>query len=114
VSTLLTNWKTTLTGLVALLLNVPVFVTALYAWGKHEPVDWRNVLVTTAITVIGAGLLAAKDSTTHSTAAQVEVSTEKAVAAEVPAPMNLPARAASFLPLEKAPRPILLPEEPKK
>lgn len=77
-STLLTNWKTTLTGVIALLLNVPVFVSAIYAWGKHQPVDWRSVLVTTTLTVVGAGLVAAKDSTTHSTIPQIEASTEKA------------------------------------
>lgn len=74
-----TNWKTNLTaaltGLLTLLLGIPTFVTAITAWSNHQSVDWRSVLVSTALAVVTAGLAAAKDSTTHSTQAQVTTAT---------------------------------------
>lgn len=76
--TLTANWKTSLTGFIGLLLSVPTFVSALQAWGAHQPVDWRQILVSTTITVISTGLLASKDSTTHSTVQEVEKSTQEA------------------------------------
>lgn len=86
-----TNWKTNLssivTGILTLILGVPTFVQAVTDWSNHKAVDWRSVLVSTALVVITAGLAAAKDSTTHSTVAQVEVATEKAIdKTEVPKP----------------------------
>ena len=71
------NWKTTLAGILTFLTSVPAFVTAIEAWGRHQPVDWRSVLVSVAITAAGAGLLVAKDSTTHSTLEEVRTSTIK-------------------------------------
>jgi len=71
------NWKTTLAGILTFLTSVPAFVTAIEAWGRHQPVDWRSVLVSTAMAAAGAGLLVAKDSTTHSTLDQVRTSTIK-------------------------------------
>ena len=68
------NWKTTLSGLLVFLLSIPTFVQAMQAWAAHQPVDWRSVLISI---VMAVGLIAAKDSTTHSTAAQVETSTVK-------------------------------------
>jgi hypothetical protein len=73
------NWKTTLAGIAAFLSGVPGFVNALTAWGNHQAVNWREVLVSVALAAIGAGLAAAKDGTTHSTTAQVETATAKAV-----------------------------------
>lgn len=83
-----TNWKTNLasigTGLLTLLLGIPTFITAITAWSNHQAVDWRSVLTSTALAIVTAGLASAKDSTTHSTVAQVEASTA-VVAAPTPA-----------------------------
>jgi hypothetical protein len=72
---ILANWKTTLAGIVTFLLSVPAFVAAIQAWGNHQPVDWRSVLVAVAIAAGGAGLMVAKDSSTHSTIAEVQKAT---------------------------------------
>lgn len=90
---LLKNWKTTITGLITLVLSVPTFISALTAWGNHQPVDWRSVLITTALAVVGTGLVSAKDGTTHSTASEVQVATTVAKIEGVPPamlPTNLP------------------------
>jgi hypothetical protein len=71
------NWKTTATGIITFLLGVPEIVTALHQWAAHQSVDWRNVAVSAAMAIGGLGLVAAKDSTTHSTVAEVQVSTAK-------------------------------------
>jgi uncharacterized membrane protein YfcA len=70
--TVLKNWKTSLGGLVTLLLGVPTFVSAIQAWGNHQPVDWRSVLVSTTLSIVGVSFLAAKDATTHSTSAEIQ------------------------------------------
>jgi len=90
---LLKNWKTTVTGLITLVLSVPTFISALTAWGNHQPVDWRSVLITTALAVVGTGLVSAKDGTTHSTASEVQVATVVAKTEGIPPatlPTNLP------------------------
>ena len=73
------NWKTNLssiiTGFLTLVLGIPTFISAITAWSNHLPVDWRSVLVSTALAVITAGLGVSKDATTHSTEAQVEQAT---------------------------------------
>ena len=79
------NWKTGVTGLVTILLGIPSFVSALTAWGNHQAVDWRSVLVSTALIVIGAGLTTAKDASTHSTVAEVNVATVQAKDAAIEA-----------------------------
>ena len=87
--TITANWKTGITGVIALLFSIPTFVSALQAWGNHQPVDWRSVLVSTAISIVGTGLIAAKDGTTHSTLEEVRTSTVKeeiAKAENPPAP----------------------------
>jgi uncharacterized membrane protein YfcA len=86
---LLKNWKTTLTGLITLVLSVPTFISALTAWGQNQPVNWRNVLVSTTLAVAGAGLVASKDSTTHSTQSEVAVATTVAKTEGIP-PATLP------------------------
>lgn len=71
------NWKTTGAAILTFLLSIPSVVSALTAWANHQPTDWRMAVVGI---VTGLGLLAAKDSTTHSTVNQVETATaEKAV-----------------------------------
>jgi len=81
------NWRTNLssivTGLLTLLLGIPTFINAITAWGNHQPVDWRSVLVTTALAVITAGLATAKDSANQSTPAQVQAA-GTLVAAQTP------------------------------
>lgn len=72
---LLKNWKTTIIGLITTALSVPAFVNGIHAWAQHKNVDWREVLVSTAITLAGSGLVFAKDSTTHSTEQEVEKAT---------------------------------------
>ena len=69
------NWKTTLAGVATFLTSVPGFVAAIQAWAAHQPVDWRQVLISVALAATGAGLGAAKDGSTHSTTAQVTAST---------------------------------------
>ena len=71
----LQNWKSTLAGVAAFLSGVPGFVTALTAWAHHDPVDWRQVGVSVALTFIGGGLASAKDNDVHSTTAQIVTST---------------------------------------
>lgn len=66
------NWKTTGAAILVFLLSVPSVVSAITAWAQHQTPDWRMAILGI---VTGLGLLAAKDSTTHSTAAQVENST---------------------------------------
>lgn len=67
-----TNWKTNLAAIVAFLTSVPQFVMAITAWSHHQPADWRGAVLSI---VVAGGLAAAKDSTTHSTVAQVEQAT---------------------------------------
>ena len=69
------NWKTTLAGVATFLTGVPGFIAAAQAWAAHQPVDWRQVLISVALTAAGAGLGAAKDGSTHSTEAQITTST---------------------------------------
>jgi hypothetical protein len=76
---MLKNWKTNLAGVATFLTACPGFVSAIQAWAAHQAVDWRSVLVSTALTAVSGGLLAAKDSTTHSTIAEVQGSTESLV-----------------------------------
>ena len=72
-----------ISGLLSLLLGVPIFVTAVQAWANHQAVDWRNVLVSTAFIVISAGLAAAKQQNVHG--GTKEAGTRPA--GEVPAPL---------------------------
>lgn len=69
------NWKTTLAGVATFLSSVPGFMSAAQAWAHHQPVDWRELGFSVALTAVGAGLGAAKDGTNHSTVEQVEKAT---------------------------------------
>ena len=68
----LTNWKTTISGVAAILLTAigPVLdhYHPLVGW------SWTTVCTSIAVAIGGAGLVAAKDSTTHSTPLQVAAS----------------------------------------
>lgn len=66
------NWKTNLTGIITILLGIPSFVSAVQAWSAHQPVDWRTTAITT---ILGVGLILAKDGSSHSTIAEVQVAT---------------------------------------
>jgi hypothetical protein len=71
------NWKTNLSAAVVFVLSVPAIVTAFTDWAHHQPADWRGAF---AGLVISIGLAVAKDSSTHSTVAQVEAATDQASA----------------------------------
>jgi len=66
------NWKTTSTGVVAILTAL---IDVIHSTASGTPVNW-NVDIPAFIG--GVGLIAAKDSTTHSTEAQVQVATVEA------------------------------------
>lgn len=72
------NWKTTVAGLAV------IFITASGPVLDHYfplvGLSWTAITTSIAAVIGGAGLVAAKDSTTHSTAAQVEASTATVVA----------------------------------
>lgn len=70
------SWKTTLAGLVAFLFTVPAFVNALEQWAHGQHVDWKTVLQAIAAAAVSGGLIAAKDSTVHSTLDEVENSSK--------------------------------------
>jgi uncharacterized membrane protein (UPF0182 family) len=92
------SWRTTLmsivTGVITLLLGIPVFVQAVTDWSHHLPVDWRSVLTTTALAAITAGLALAKDFNVHGgsedtgtrpPAAVTQIAVEKVAEAKVEA-----------------------------
>ena len=62
------NWKTNLAAIAAFVMGIPAAVGAITNWAHHEPADWRGAAVAL---VVAAGLACAKDSTTHSTTAEV-------------------------------------------
>jgi hypothetical protein len=64
------NWKTTIFGLVAILLGVAGPVLTHYV--PVVGLDWSTLCTTLATFAVGGGLLTAKDSTTHSIPAQVQ------------------------------------------
>lgn len=68
------NWKTNLAAVAAFVMGVPAAVVAITNWAHHEPADWRGA---TVALVVAAGLACAKDSSTHSTAAEVQAATDK-------------------------------------
>jgi hypothetical protein len=69
------NWKTNLAAVVVFVLSCPPFLGALTKWAYHQPADWRGAFVGV---VMAVGLAVAKDSSTHSTTAQIEAATDKA------------------------------------
>jgi hypothetical protein len=68
---MLKNWKTSLAGLSAILTAVGDIAHSL---STNTPISWN---VDVAAITGGIGLLLAKDSTTHSTVAEVQISTAK-------------------------------------
>jgi uncharacterized membrane protein YfcA len=63
-----TNWKSNLIATIAIVYSASQFTTAVIAWENHQPADWRAAVI--SLIVAAAGYVA-KDSTTHSTEAQV-------------------------------------------
>ena|ERR1700688_4543434 len=68
----MTNWKTTLSGIAVILITAagPVL-------DHYKPLvglSWTAVTTSIAGAIAGIGLVAAKDSTTHSTPLQVQAS----------------------------------------
>lgn len=76
------NWKTNLIAAVSFLLSVPSLVGAITNWAHHQPADWRIAIVGI---ITAAGLAVSKDSTTNSTAAQVQAATIQNPAVEAKA-----------------------------
>jgi hypothetical protein len=67
------NWKTSLFGILAILLSASGPVLKHYV--PIAGLDWVTLCTTLGTFVGGWGLLAAKDASTHSTIAQVQAST---------------------------------------
>ena len=67
-----TNWKTNVIATVSIVYSATQFVAAIQAWENHEPANWRAALISLLVAGIG---YAAKDASTHSTAAQVQAAT---------------------------------------
>lgn len=62
------NWKTNLVSLVAFIYSVPQAVQVIQAWSTGQSTNWRPAVVGL---IVAAGMAAAKDSTNHSTQAEV-------------------------------------------
>jgi hypothetical protein len=69
------NWKTNLIAVIAFIYAVPQVVQSIQAWSNHQPANWRSALVAL---LLAGGMAAAKDSTTHSTVAEVNQATQVA------------------------------------
>ena len=69
------NWKTNLTATVAVIYSAQQFTAAVVAWENHQAANWRTAVISL---IVAAGLYAAKDGSTHSTAAEVQASTQAA------------------------------------
>ena len=86
------NWHTNLSSAIAFAYSVPQFMMAVHQWISGQHPDWRPAIISL---ILAAGLAVAKDSSNHSTVAEVETATAKAdakVAAEAPqnTPQNTP------------------------
>ena len=67
----LKSLTTTIPGILTFLLGIPGVLSALQAWANHQPVNWRDVVISIALSLSGVGLVAAKAGTTHSTPEEV-------------------------------------------
>ena len=67
-----TNLKSNLIATGAIIYSAQAFTSAVVAWENGQPANWRSAIVSLFVAALG---YVAKDSTTHSTAAQVQVST---------------------------------------
>ena len=73
----ITNWKSSLGGLLAFVMSVPAAVTAIHQLQTGQKVDWHF----TAICLVIAGIgFVTKDASTHSTQLQVAKATSDAIA----------------------------------
>lgn len=73
------NWRTSVTGLIGFAMTVPGLIEGMRAWGAGTPINWRQLGMNIALTAISTGLVAAKDSSNHSTLMEVEQATVKDV-----------------------------------
>ncbi|MGA2355705.1 MAG: hypothetical protein ABSG02_14515 [Terriglobales bacterium] len=69
------NWKTNTAAAIVFVLSCPAFIDAFTRWAHHQPADWREALAGLAMSI---GLAVAKDSSTHSTSAEVAAATNAA------------------------------------
>jgi hypothetical protein len=72
------NWKTSISGAVLWLLSIDPIYSAIQDYAQGKPVNWKNVLLTAILWAAGHGLIQAKDSTTHSTYAEMQAATTQA------------------------------------
>ena len=73
------NWKTNIIALAEFIYSVPQVVQTIQAWSTGQPANWKQAV--TGL-LLAAGMAAAKDSTNHSTAAEVRASTDAVVASK--------------------------------
>lgn len=71
------NWRTSLAGVLAFLFSCPTFISAFEGWSKHQAIDWRGLLFGLAMFAVSSGLIAAKDSSNHSTIEEMRKATIK-------------------------------------
>lgn len=68
------NWRTNTAAAIVFVLSCPAFLDAFTRWAHHQPAHWREALAGLAMSI---GLALAKDSSTHSTAAEVTAATNR-------------------------------------
>jgi hypothetical protein len=66
-----TNWKSNSLAVVAIVYSAHQFTTAVVAWEHHQPADWRAAIISLIVAAVG---FVVKDASTHSTTAQVQLS----------------------------------------
>lgn len=66
------NWRTNTAALISIIYSADQFTTAVQAWSRHEPTNWRTAILSL---IVAAGLFVAKDAHNHSTQAEVQAAT---------------------------------------
>src|SRR6202140_4565915 len=66
-----TNWKSNTLAVVAIVYSANQFITAVVAWEHHQPAVWRGGIISLIVAAVG---FVVKDASTHSTTAQVQLS----------------------------------------
>jgi uncharacterized membrane protein YfcA len=68
----ITNWKSNVLAVIAIVYSATQFTQAIGAWENHQPANWREAVISLIVAAIG---FVAKDASTHSTQAQVTTAT---------------------------------------
>ena len=69
------NWKSNLIATVAIIYSAQQFTAGVAAWENHQSTNWRAAWLSLLVAAVG---YVVKDSSTHSTSAQVTQATTKA------------------------------------